>query len=206
MTENQQRPKRRWLKFSPWLLVVLIIGAGILIAYYTSSNKSGGPGPSPTVPTEPLQLTDLQAHTFGDLGISISYPLDWEQLQTNNSDSILLGSQNLCMDVPLMIGVFKPVDISSMDLQSAIDYLLSLFIQKTGFTVVSNESITVNGMPMVKVVVSDKSTYSYEAWKVLVFIYNDTKLGNILAYCRADCWEYYEDAVYTIAATYQFLD
>lgn len=206
MVENQQRPQRRWLKFSPWPVVILITIASILVIYYTSQNTTTGTTPTPTVPSEPLQLNDLQTHDFEDMGISISYPSDWAQLTTNNPDSKMLGSDNYCMDTPLMIGVFKPVDIISVDLQSAIDYLLSLFIEETGFTVVSNESIIANDQPMVKVVVSDKSTYSYEAWQVLVFIYDDTKLGNILAYCRADCWEYYEPAVYTIAATYRFLD
>lgn len=198
----------RWSKFSLWLVVIFIVVVSTLVAYYTGSNQSGGSTPSPTVPDEPLQLTDLQTHTFEDMGISISYPSDWEQLQGNSSDSITLDSKSLCMDVPLMFGVFAPVDISSMGLQSAIDYLISLFTERMGFAVVSNESIVINGIPMVKVITNDTNTYGFEQWHVFIFLVHDNgnMMGNIVAYCRADCWEYYEDVVYTIASTYQFLD
>lgn len=206
MAENRQGMKRRWSRFSLWLVVIVIVIVSTLALYYTGSNKSGGTTPSSTVPAGTLQLTALYPHTFDDMGISISYPSDWEKLQGNSSDSITLDSKSLCMGIPLMMGIFTPVDISSMDLQYAIDYMVSLFIEKTGFTVVSNGSITVNGIYMVKVVTSDITSYSYESWKVFIFIYNDNMLGTMVAYSPADCWEYFEPAVYTIASTYQILE
>lgn len=206
MDGNKKGTRRLWLNALPWITVFLIIAVGILIVYLTGSNKSDGTMPSPTVPAGLLQLTDLQSHTFEDFGISISYPSDWEEIQANGSGSKLIDSKTECMNVPFMIGVFPSWAINSTDLQFAIDYTLDLFIGKTGFTIISNDSITVNNISMIKVVTSDTSSYNCELWHVIIFLYKDNMLGNIIAYCRADCWKYYEPAIYTIASTYQFLE
>ena len=206
---DQKTTKRRWLKFLPLLLAISVIFAALPTISCSSSNSSGSPTPSPTasatVPAGTLQLRDLQTHTFKDLGVSIEYPAEWLAFPLNDSEQIV--SPNICLDTQLYINLGQPINISRMGYQNYTDSFIQLFIQKTGETVVSNKTITVNGTSMRELITSNGTYADYYVYAVLIFIpsKDQSLTGKITFTLRAECWPYYEDAVYKIASTYQFL-
>lgn len=159
---------------------------------------------------EPLQLGELQAHTFEDKGFSVSYPSDWIEVNTSSEGGITLRCDNICLDKPLVLGIVRPLgNISFTDPQLYIESLISAHTQTVGSSPISKETTTIYGKSAVEVVY--RYVYSEEGDETsevdLYLTSNDDNVVYItMAFCAQDCWEYYKDAVYAITASYQFLD
>jgi hypothetical protein len=198
--------KRNLRKVMP-VIIALVISIS-LITWSVKSHIQEASSPSPTVPADPLQLGDLQTHTFQDLGFSIAYPSDWTKLESATLSPVTIQSKEKCWGLPLVISAFRPYTIGSNGFQASINDSLSLYVQMRGGTIVQKSSVTYGGLSFIEAIISDNSSFDHEIWDVSIFLLSEDGYRYSLtsSYCTPDCWEYYEDAVYTITSTYQFLD
>lgn len=199
------------MKSKPWQVVFAVVAVIIsiaLISWHIKSHIEERRTPSPEIPSEPLQLGQMQTHIFEDMGFSITYPLDWSELQDDTLNPVTIKSKELCGGIALLTSVFQPYTVNSRGFQVSVDDTISFLTQVRDTTLIQKQSTTYNGVPFVEVIISDKSSFDYEIWNVLLFfLSNDESEHSVtVSYCIPDCWEYYNNAVYEITSTYQFLD
>ena len=182
------------------IIVSIVVGFTLTVG---CGNHEANQGGIETV--EPLQLGELQVHTFDDKDFAVSYPADWVEVNTSSESGITLRCDNICLDKPLVLGIVRPLSNTSFtDAQAYIEFLISAHTQTVGSPPISKEAVTVDGKQVVKA-----------AWEegngiLEVDLYLTSDNGNmvspIMSFCDPNCWEYYKGAVYAIIATYQFLD
>lgn len=197
------------MKSKPWQVVFAVFAVIISIALISWHIKSHiEEVHTPEIPSEPLQLGQMQTHIFEDMGFSIAYPLDWTELQSDTLNPVIIESKELCGNISLLTSVFKPYTVNSRGFQVSVDDTISFLTQVGGSTLIQKQSITYNGATFVEAIISDKSSFDYEIWNVLIFFLSndEAEYSVTVSYCIPDCWEYYKDAIYTITSTYQFLD
>ena len=188
--------------------VTAIVICVSIITWYINSHIKDEPSPSPPVPAEPLQLGDLQVHTFEDMSFSIAYPSDWTKLESDAFSPITIESEERCGGLPLVVSGFRPYKVSSNGFQGSINDTVSLYVQTEGFTLIQQKAITYGGLSFVEVIISENSSSYNELWNVMIFFLSEddkSKFSLTVSYCTPDCWEYFKDAVYTVTSTYQFL-
>lgn len=157
---------------------------------------------------EPLQLGELKVHEYDDMGFSIAYPSDWIEGGVDSEIGCLIYSPVQCLGEDLVITVSSPDQFDNADLQYVADFLKDSLLQKYNESPLSEQSSIINGIPVIELIYSiDNITGSEQLQIYLLFLSKDeSMIAFTISYCHPDCWDYYVDAVYTITATYQFLD
>lgn len=168
----------------------------------------GGPEATPT-PT-PTPIPGFQTYTDTVNGFSISYPDDWEVIPKEESDLLLaiFLAPSLCSGYLSSSAVFKQEFSFSMSVQTYyLEVCKAVVSDYEGYTSISEEELTVCGVPAIKYVYTYTDTESGFTKQNMELVLVKEQTGwTIATSSTVECWNLYENTFNTIIDSFRLLD
>lgn len=186
------------------LVVVMVATVVVSVARIQSLPGSDGtptPGPTPTA------LTGYVTYANETHGLAISCPEDWllvsEDLYSED-DVLIVQADTACGELPSVLRVKKTESPSPFTLEEYYQSVRTSYNATQGYSFVSDEEITVDGVPaMEHVYTMDIGQGTVEVMQVLFL--EDTTLWILSCEAAAACWPAYEPTFDVVVASFQFL-
>lgn len=204
------------MKFSKLIPLILLI----LILLVGSSCSCGGDGGTPTPTPTPTPTStptgtptptptgtptgEYLEHLDEENGFAIMYPQDWEILPV---EGILIGFWAGEADMECVPQFLVTIEELSqpMSVEAWFEEEKGNYTAEEGYTPISEEALTVDGIPAIKHVCSlDVGEATFEA--MLLYVVEDTTGWTVFCTCRSDCWTKYEPTFDTIVESLRLLD
>lgn len=211
----------KFSKFIPLILLILILLVG-------SSCSCGGGGETPTLtptptPTStptptpgptanatvtptvtPTPVSEYLEYTDEENGFAILYPQGWEM---ESAQGIVARFLDGGADVEC--GPQSSVTIEELSQPMSVDAwfeeLKGNYTADVGYTPISEEEVTVDGIAAIKHVCSIAYVEATFQW-MLLYVVEDTNGWIVSCVCKSDCWSKYEPTFDTIVGSFRLLD
>lgn len=159
----------------------------------------------PTPTPMPTPIAGYQTYNDEDNGFSISFPEDW---LVGHTEEWFLWVGSSCAGEPIIVAVTQ-YDYSPTDsLQTYFyDYLLPFWSDVEGYTSISIEDISLNGVPAIKHIFTEiEAADGYTIKHISIAAVNERECWHIMINISPECWNSYKDRLNTITDSFRFLD
>lgn len=203
----------KFSNFIPLILVTLML----LVGSSCSCGGDGGtptptptgtptptPGPTANATATPTPILEYLEYIDEENGFAILYPQDWEtEILGGNLVRFFAGVETwMCSP---QFQVYNEELPEPMSVNTWFDELKSNYTAMEGYTPISEEAVTVDGVAAIKHVCSfDVQEGTFQA--VLLYVVEDTTGWIVTCLCIADCWSQYETTFDTVIGSFQLLD
>lgn len=208
------------MKFSKLIPLILLI----LILLVGSSCSCGGDGGTPTPTPTPTPTStptgtptptptgtptgEYLEHLDEENGFAILYPQDWEMVPPEHwAEGTLISfwAGEADMECVPQFSVTIEELSQPMGVEAWFEELKGNYTAEEGYTPISEEALTVDGIAAIKHVCSlDVGEATFEA--MLLYVVEDTNGWTVTCICVSDCWTKYEPTFDTIVESLRLLD
>lgn len=196
----------KWGKFVPIVLFTMVL-------LFASACGGGGTSPTltPTPTATPTPMPTAAYGTYTDVvnGFSISLPEDWVEVpQLEYLCEILIGycDLSLCGGLNSMSYVGHEKLQVSMSVQAYWESVKLQYATYKGYTYISEEEITICGLPAIKHVFTDIGGLGKTSKHVQALFIEGKTAWFIICASAENCWSQYETVFDTIINSFKLLD
>lgn len=160
------------------------------------------------VETGAIPPSEFVTYTDDEYGFSMSVPSSWQTMSMEEAEIEESGTAffplSLCSEVPVLGGVVVN-ETSGLSLQSYYEMVKSDTGDYEDFAILSEEEITINGIPAMKAIFTG-STEGYTVQVMVGVLVKGHSGWDIELGCASECWDTYEDTFNTMLSSFQVLD
>ncbi len=187
------------MKFSSLISIILLI----LVLLAGSSCSCGGGGGTPTPGPTGTPTGGYLEYTDEENGFAILYPQGWEMATTGALVSFGAGEADPMCAPQFSVTIAELSEPMSVD--AWFEELKGNYTAAGGYTPISEEALTVDGVAAIKHVCSI-DVYEVAFQSMLLYVVEDSNGWIVFCACRGDCWSQYETTFDTIVGSFRLLD
>ncbi len=167
------------------------------------------PTPTPTATPTPIVTPTPTAgyitYTDEANGFSISYPEDWEIKPGAEAGFVIFMASSAC---DAYTANFLVTDVqlpTSGSVQGFSEVVKEYYVEDMGFTLVSEEELTLGGTAAIKLVFTGVARG--QAMSIMRVVLTEGKPGwRVSGSCATECWPQYEPLFNTMVNSFRLLD
>jgi hypothetical protein len=193
------------------IAVIALIGIVLFSTSACSSTSTSKPTATPTytvAPTTtptPTLMSGFTTYTNTSKGFSISVPDGWDTRTMQETEvGIFFVSPSRCA------GGFPIASVATTNASgytSVQTYYLEVFEPQSetwnGYKLISEENLTINGIPAIKVIYTSEG---YNIQEMGCILLNQQTAWMIVGSCDIECWDTYESTFNTMINSFHMLD
>ena len=166
-----------------------------------TATPAGNATASPTATATPVEYLE---HVDEESGFAILYPQDWEDY-TSEGVLVAFGAGEADVECAPQFNVVAEELSAPTTVDAWFEEMKGNFTAVAGYTAISEEQVTVDGVAAIKHVCSF-DVYEVSFTAMLLYAVEDTVGWTVFSTCRSDGWVRYEPVFDTVLGGFRLLD